>query len=71
MVKCHRLKYNIAEIPAQWEERSVGESKFKIFKWLPQYLKWYIYGFETIGLSNLKYEKKILVTGEVVLSGQL
>ena len=33
LVKCHRLKYKIAEVPALWEERSEGESKFKIFKW--------------------------------------
>ena len=38
LVKCNRLKYNIKEIPAQWEERSEGESRFKVFKWLPQYL---------------------------------
>jgi|TARA_Y100001970_G_scaffold260899_1_gene343425 dolichol-phosphate mannosyltransferase len=54
LVKCNRLKYNIKEIPAQWEERSEGESRFKVFKWLPQYLKWYIYGLETTWLKKRK-----------------
>ena len=54
LVKSHRLKYKISEIPAQWEERSVGESRFKILKWLPQYLKWYIYGFKTTWLKKSK-----------------
>ena len=54
LLKSHRLKYKISEIPAQWEERSVGESRFKILKWLPQYLKWYIYGFETTWLKKSK-----------------
>ena len=54
LVKCHRLKYNIAEVPALWEERSEGESKFKIFKWLPQYLKWYIYGLQKTRLGKSK-----------------
>lgn len=54
LVKCHRLKYKIAEVPALWEERSEGESKFKIFKWLPQYLKWYIYGIQTTWLGKSK-----------------
>tara|TARA_B100002052_G_scaffold291453_1_gene311471 strand:- start:189 stop:473 length:285 start_codon:yes stop_codon:yes gene_type:complete len=54
LVKCHRFKYNIAEVPALWEERSEGESKFKIFKWLPQYLKWYIYGLQTTWLGKSK-----------------
>ena len=43
LAKCNRLNYKISEIPAQWEERSEGSSRFKVFKWLPQYLKWYIY----------------------------
>ena len=44
----------IDEIPAQWEERSVGESKFKIFKWLPEYIKWYTYGLKTFCLKKKK-----------------
>jgi len=54
LVKCDRLKMKIAEIPSQWEERSEGESRFKILKWLPQYFKWYIYGLETTWLNKKK-----------------
>ena len=52
LAKCNRLKLKIAEIPAQWEERSEGSSRFKIFKWLPQYLKWYFYGLSTTWLRR-------------------
>ncbi len=52
LVKGHRLNFQISEIPAQWEERSEGESRFKIFKWLPQYLKWYMYGLATFWLRK-------------------
>ena len=52
LAKCNRLKFNIAEIPAQWEERSEGSSRFKLFKWLPQYLKWYFYGLSTTWLRR-------------------
>ena len=52
LVKCNRLKYKISEIPAQWEERSEGSSRFKVFKWLPQYLRWYIYGLSTTWLRR-------------------
>ena len=52
LVKSERLKLKIDEIPAQWEERSVGESKFKIFKWLPEYIKWYTYGLKTFWLKK-------------------
>ena len=54
LAKCNRLKYKITEVPAQWEERSEGKSRFKIFKWLPQYLKWYIYGIATTWLKTKK-----------------
>ena len=50
--KCNRLKYKISEVPAQWEERSEGSSRFKIFKWLPEYLKWYFYGLGTTWLRK-------------------
>tara|TARA_Y100000590_G_scaffold395142_1_gene474878 strand:- start:7944 stop:8681 length:738 start_codon:yes stop_codon:yes gene_type:complete len=50
--KCNRLKFKIAEIPAQWEERSEGSSRFKIFSWLPQYLRWYFYGLGTTWLKK-------------------
>ena len=54
LAKCNRLGYKISEVPAQWEERSEGSSRFKIFKWLPQYLKWYIYGLSTTWLRKRK-----------------
>ena len=54
LAKCNRLKYKITEVPAQWEERSEGKSRFEIFKWLPQYLKWYIYGIATTWLKTKK-----------------
>ena len=52
LVKCKRLKFNIFEIPAKWEERSHGSSRFKIFKWLPEYLQWYFYGLSTTWLKR-------------------
>ena len=52
LVKCNRLKLKITEIPAKWEERSEGSSRFKIFKWLPEYLRWYFYGLGTAWLKK-------------------
>ena len=58
LVKCNRLKLKITEIPAQWEERSEGSSRFKIFKWLPQYLRWYFYGLGTTWLKKSPQDVK-------------
>ncbi len=44
-VKAFLSGYRIVEIPATWRGRTQGESRFKIWAWLPQYLKWYFYAF--------------------------
>jgi dolichol-phosphate mannosyltransferase len=47
LVKAHRLGWRIAEVPVQWFERRHGESRFRVLKWLPAYLRWYGYAFAT------------------------
>lgn len=44
-VKAFLAGYKIAEIPTTWCERSQGKSNFKMWRWLPHYLKWYFYAF--------------------------
>tara|TARA_B100000795_G_C22787598_1_gene435331 strand:+ start:618 stop:1355 length:738 start_codon:yes stop_codon:yes gene_type:complete len=58
LAKCNRLKLKIFEIPAQWEERSEGSSRFKIIKWLPEYLRWYFYGLSTTWLKKSPQDVK-------------
>ena len=48
LVKAHRLGYPIAEVPAKWFQRDTGESRFKVFKWMIPYLRWYFYTFGTL-----------------------
>ena len=31
----------IGEVPSVWRDRSAGESRFQLRRWLPQYLRWY------------------------------
>jgi len=50
LVKCKRLGWKISEVPAQWEERSEGRSRFQVVKWAPSYIKWYLYGLSTTWL---------------------
>jgi dolichol-phosphate mannosyltransferase len=37
--------YRIAEVPSQWRDRSHGQSRFRLWKWLPHYLRWYFFAF--------------------------
>lgn len=41
VVKAYTMGYKIGEVPSVWKDRSAGESKFMLWKWLPKYLHWY------------------------------
>ncbi len=43
VAKAWKMGYKIAEVPARWRDRRQGKSKFKLFRWMPKYLRWYFY----------------------------
>jgi dolichol-phosphate mannosyltransferase len=45
-VKAFLAGYTISETPATWRDRTAGTSRFKLWKWLPHYLKWYFMAFQ-------------------------
>jgi hypothetical protein len=45
VAKAHRLRLPVAEIPTIWLDRTSGESRFKVAKWAPKYLRWYFFCF--------------------------
>lgn len=69
LVKCHRLGWRISEVPVEWHERKHGQSRFQVLRWLPQYLTWFRYAFETTFLGygpdtvRLKKRNEPLVEG--------
>lgn len=44
-VKAFLGGYRIKEIPTVWRDRTEGQSRFALWKWLPRYLKWYFHAF--------------------------
>ncbi len=44
-VKAFLAGYRITEVPSTWRDRSQGQSRFRLWKWLPSYLRWYLYAF--------------------------
>jgi 8-oxo-dGTP pyrophosphatase MutT (NUDIX family) len=40
--KAHLSGWRVGETPASWHDRSAGESRFRLWKWLPGYLRWYL-----------------------------
>jgi dolichol-phosphate mannosyltransferase len=45
-VKAFLAGYTISETPSTWRDRTVGTSRFRLWKWLPHYLKWYFMAFQ-------------------------
>ena len=52
LVKCHRLGWPVADVPAKWFERKQGGSRFRVLNWVPAYLRWYVYAFATTYLRR-------------------
>jgi dolichol-phosphate mannosyltransferase len=45
VAKARRLRLPVAELPTIWLERGMGQSNFKVMRWLPRYLRWYRLAF--------------------------
>ncbi len=43
--KARRLRLPVAEIPTTWRDRAGGRSGFRLARWLPAYLRWYLFCF--------------------------
>lgn len=43
LVKCFARGGRIAEVPSTWRDRTAGASRFRLWQWLPHYLRWYFY----------------------------
>jgi dolichol-phosphate mannosyltransferase len=41
-VKATLARRRVAELPTTWRDRTAGKSNFKLRKWLPHYLRWYV-----------------------------
>jgi glycosyltransferase involved in cell wall biosynthesis len=46
VVKARRLGKKIVEVPTTWRDRVAGKSNFKLWRWLPSYLRWFFYAFK-------------------------
>jgi len=53
VVKAYILGYKIKETPSVWRDRNVGQSRFRLWKWLPKYMHWYLYA-----IKNSLFAKK-------------
>jgi hypothetical protein len=41
-VKATLARLRLVEVPTTWRDRTAGKSNFRLRKWLPHYLHWYV-----------------------------
>ncbi|MHB1422097.1 MAG: glycosyltransferase [Gemmataceae bacterium] len=41
-LKAHWRGWRLAEVPTVWRDRMAGRSRFRLWAWLPHYLRWYL-----------------------------
>ncbi|BBY00475.1 glycosyltransferase [Mycobacterium seoulense] len=41
--KAHVAGHRITEVPSTWRDRTAGQSRFRLNKWLPHYIRWWFY----------------------------
>jgi hypothetical protein len=56
-VKAFLAGYTISETPSTWRDRTAGKSRFKLWNWLPHYLKWYLMAFQPRFRNRSEREK--------------
>ncbi|MBI1853771.1 MAG: glycosyltransferase [Planctomycetes bacterium] len=51
-VKAHFQGGRVEEVPASWTDRTDGESRFRLWHWLPLYLRWYLWALRQRWLTR-------------------
>ena len=41
-LKAHWRGWKLAEVPTVWRDRTAGQSRFRLWAWMPHYLRWYL-----------------------------
>jgi len=54
VIKAYHAGFKIGEVSTTWQDRISGKSKFELIKWLPKYLRWYLWGF-WLNINRLRF----------------
>lgn len=52
-IKAFLKGFRITEVPSTWQDRHHGRSHFKMVRWLPHYMKWYVWALAKYGLPRI------------------
>jgi dolichol-phosphate mannosyltransferase len=57
-LKAHWRGWRVAEVPTTWHDRTAGQSRFRLFAWLPHYLRWYLRALRHAWFGGKPRERK-------------
>jgi len=57
-LKAHWMGWRVAEVPTTWHDRTAGQSRFRLFAWLPHYLHWYLTALKRAWLGQGERRKE-------------
>lgn len=60
VVKAFIKGYRIGEVPSVWRDRTAGESRFLLKKWLPKYMRWYMLAISGSFKKRLGLDPRVL-----------
>lgn len=58
VIKAFLKGYKITEVPSVWRDRKEGDSRFRLWTWLPKYIHWYLFAIINIK-RNLKDPRSV------------
>jgi len=59
-IKAHFQGATVEEVPTVWRDRSAGQSRFRLWKWLPHYLTWYLWALRCSWLQRMTPRLNVL-----------
>jgi dolichol-phosphate mannosyltransferase len=51
-LKAHWRGWRVAEAPTTWRDRTAGDSRFRLWAWLPHYFRWYLQAMKRAWLGG-------------------
>jgi hypothetical protein len=58
-LKAHWRGWRLAEVPTTWRDRTAGESRFRLWAWLPHYLRWYLQALSRAWLGGGRKDRAV------------
>jgi glycosyltransferase involved in cell wall biosynthesis len=57
-LKAHWRGWHLSEVPTTWRDRTAGQSRFRMWAWLPHYMHWYLRALACAWLGRVRCDRR-------------